>query len=299
MSNTTDTFYITNGTTQDGFGSRLQRCVCVMAYVYYLKHELNYPVEYIHTPFSYEGFENFEVGVADRSQYYPYTAYPYDDRSAEGYRNRAVLWDKKLAYKGKCINDFAIEGGTIIKYGFEDLTEDLRTGTTNRNLYVITQLNKQYDDKALDIEVVAKHRDRILENFGLKKNKSKKKQIAVHVRRKDAEQVDRYIADEYYLQMLKSLNRLVDSHDITVYTQRDGFDAASYKDYKVVYDDKENDYDSMEKLIFADHLITGHSSFSYVASLLNSNVVVYHNKGHIALKEWFNVDNYTKMIKQL
>jgi hypothetical protein len=54
-----------------------------------------------------------------------------------------------------------------------------------------------------------------------------------------------------------------------------------------------------KKLVLADHLIVGGSSFSYAAALLNPNTVVYHYNGHIPLIRWINYDNYIKLIEKL
>ena len=89
--------YITNGITQDGFGARLQRAIATMAYTFYLRDKFNIDIEYIHTPFSYEGFgEDYSEGIEGRT--IGDNRYPYDENSREGYLKRAVLWDFNIPY---------------------------------------------------------------------------------------------------------------------------------------------------------------------------------------------------------
>jgi hypothetical protein len=108
--------YITNGTTQDGFGSRMHRVIQTIAFVYYLRENYNINLEYIHTPFQFEGFGvDFSTGADTRGSFY-INKYgdPYDEINREGYLNRAKLWDSKLSYNGTKITDINIDNFEII-----------------------------------------------------------------------------------------------------------------------------------------------------------------------------------------
>jgi len=294
-------FYITNGVTHDGFGSRIQRCISVMCMVYYLK-DLGYPVEYIHTPFSYIGFnEDYRLGESERMK--NGNDYPYGDNCHSGYIDRASKWDKYLGFKGLKITDLEIKDSFIVNspnplQGFNILRNDILEKITSGKLYVIKMVHKQYDDSILDIEIFNKFRKNILENFSFPLYEKTKKSVAIHIRRKDAINYDsRYLPDSYYTRIIDVLKKCGDKYDITIYTQKIGFDPTPYNGCKIVYDDTQDDYETFVKLVFSDHLIMGKSSFSYAAALLNNNIVVHHGTGHIPLNSWISDEEYINLIK--
>lgn len=297
-----DKFYITNGVTHDGFGSRVQRCISVMCLVYHLK-ELGYPVEYVHTPFSYIGFnEDYSFGEFERIQ--NGDDYPYSDNNFDGYMKRAAEWDNYMGFKGINVTDLDLNNLSIVNsedplQGYYMLSSDVLNKKYLGKLYVIKMIHKEYDSFILDINIFHKHRNNILNNFSLPTYNSDKKNVAIHIRRKDAINYEtRYLPDSYYTNIISELNNFRDLYDITIYTQRVGFNPEHYEDHKIMYDDIQDDYETFARLISADHLITGKSSFSYAAALLNNNVVVYHNTGHIGLPNWISSDEYINLIRK-
>jgi hypothetical protein len=127
-------------------------------------------------------------------------------------------------------------------------------------------------------------------------------QIALHIRRQDINETHtRYIKDDYYLEILNGLKQAPKVFGaVAIYTQRDSFDASKYsRGYDIRYDDREEDYDTFIKLLSADVLVVGNSSFSYVAALLNPNIVVYHYQPHTytALDSWIDKEKYLDYIK--
>lgn len=296
-----DIFYITNGVTHDGFGSRMQRCISVMCLVYRLK-DLGYNVEYLHTPFSYLGFdENYDLGLEERLK--NGDDYPYNDNSHDGYMLRASKWDEYLGFKGKTINDIDINSFDIINnddplIGYHIMCSDVLNKKNKNKIYVIKMLHFEYDNGFLDIGDFLKYRDKILADFSFKKYEYKGNAVSVHIRRKDAINYEnRYIPDSYYIEILKKLEKSESEYDITIYTQKSGFDDSLYSGYKIIYDDTENDYETFNKLIFSDYLVVGKSSFSYAAALLNKNTVVYHWSGHKGQDSWINNNEYINLIK--
>jgi hypothetical protein len=303
MSNNTNTFYVTNGVTQDGFGARLQRCLQVMCFVYQLQSE-GAPVEYVHTPFSYDADtplnEDPAIGVEIRSNFTLANPYPYNDIEYDGYMTRARLWDKALSFNGKTAHDLDLTKLTI-KEGVAQLAADLKTNDTTNGLYVIKYLHSEYDSQIIDINNFHTYNSKLLRSFNCFTNiNNSGKDIAIHIRRKDClDKVGRFIGDDVYLSLLEHLKKLKQTHNITIYTQEVGFNADLYTDWSVKFDTVMDDYEVFKKLVLADHLIVGGSSFSYAAALLNPNTVVYHYNGHIPLIRWVNYDNYIKLIEKL
>lgn len=296
-------FYITNGVTHDGFGSRIQRCICVMAYVYYLQ-ELGFPVEYLHTPFSYIGFnEDYKQGEEDRMK--NGNDYPYNDNGYEGYMSRAKEWDDYLGFRGKTVDDVKISKLNIVNdkdpmFGYYRLAEDVLNNQTDGKLYVIKMLHYEYDNHIINISNVKRFRSKIIQKFSLNIPSYNNKNIAIHIRRKDAiDYSNRYVSDEHYLEILDAIKKYKSDYKVSIFTQRVGFDETKYDGYEIFYDDTENDYETFVKLMSSKHLIAGKSSFSYAAALLNPNLIVYHFDGHTGLKEWIDKEKYIKKIKKI
>ncbi len=273
-----------------------------MSYTYKLQSQ-GIPVEYIHTPLSYNEDtpinEDRTKGEIIRQNFTLANPYPYNDISHEGYMYRSILWDKALNYKGKTVYDLPIVD-LKIKQGFNTLTQDIATNSTAGNLYVIRYLHGEYDSGLLDINTISTYREQIIKNFNTLTNiDGEGVQVAVHIRRKDSiDKENRYIPDSYYIDIIQNLQQYKQKYNITVYSQEVGFTSELYKDCSIVLDTNENDFDTFKKLIHADHLIVGTSSFSYAAALLNKNTVVYHFQGHVPMKNWINVGDYTKLINK-
>ena len=294
--------YITNGVTQDGFGARLQRCISVICFVEYLRNELGLSVEYLHTPFSYQGdgpaAQDYNAGESIRGDFSLANSYPYDDISREGYFKRAKKWDEALAFKKRTIEHVYLKDFTH-QEGYQEFNACRERNALNNMFFVIRLLHGEYDCGTLDINNFVKYRSNILDYFGFKKSQSKKPTIALHIRRKDSlDKGNRHTEDSYYLDILKELEPYKSEYDITIYTQRVGFNSDLYQGWNIAYDDTEEDYETFIKLVSADHLIVGSSSFSYVAALLNQNTIVYHYKpgSHKAVSSWINADQYKELL---
>lgn len=284
--------YITNGTTQDGFGSRMHRTIQTIAFVYYLREKYNINIEYIHTPFSFEGFgENFSTGENTRgSTYINKYGDPYDEISREGYLNRANLWDNKLSYNGIKITDIDIDNFEIIDTLDVDkskLYHDISSNNTENKIYFIKFLHNEFGSGTLDTDIIDKYYLEIKNKFNFIKPNSNNNAI-LHIRRKDAINIPgRYIDDEYYLNVLKKINPL--EHNITIHTQRQGFNVEKFSNCSVIYDDEEEDFDLFVKMVLAKMLVVGKSSFSIAAGLLNQNTVIYPEQPIIGLSRFIKM----------
>jgi hypothetical protein len=286
--------YITNGTTQDGFGARMHRVINTIAFVYYLREKYNINIEYVHTPFAFEGFgENFSTGEINRGRTY-INEYgdPYNEVSRDGYLNRAKLWDNMLDYNGNKITDIDINNLEIIDtldFDKSRLYRDMSADYTKNKLYFIKYLHNEFSNGSLDTNIIDKYYFEIKNKFNFIKPNINN-DVILHIRRKDAIGMEeRYIDDEYYLDILKKLDTT--KYNITIHTQRQGFNSSKFLDWTVIYDDEEEDFDLFVKMVSAKILVVGKSSFSISAAFLNQNTVIYPPQPTIGLSRFININN--------
>ena len=291
-----DMGYLTNGTTQDGFGARTQRAINAMALSFYLIDKFNADLEYVHTPLAIECFgEDFRTGEKARA---------HCGRAGivtrEGYIEQATLWDNRLCYSGKTLKDIDPTGLHIIDtldYDKSVLYNDIKRGETDNKLYVVKYLHKEFGDRSIDTNIIDTYYQDIINSFGftpvLRDNN-----IEIHIRRSDANPMrSRFLDDKYYLEILQSLIPYRDKYEITIHTQRQGFKAKRYSGWDIIYDDEENDFDLFIKMACAKYLVVGKSSFSIAAAFLNPNTIIYPPQPTIGLSRWINKDDFIKGLK--
>jgi hypothetical protein len=292
--------YITNGITQDGFGARMHRVINTIAFVYYLREKYNINIEYVHTPFAFEGFgENFSAGEANRgSTYINKYGDPYNEINREGYINRARLWDSKLNYNGIKINDLNIDNLEIVDtldFDKGKLYNDISINEIKNKLYFIKYLHHEFGNGSLDTNIIDKYYSQIKNKFGFIESNINNNAI-LHIRRKDSiGMAGRYIDDEYYLNILKDIDPV--KYNITIHTQRQGFDSKKFSEWSVIYDDEEEDFDLFVKMVSAKILVVGKSSFSIAAGFLNQNTVIYPPQTTIGLSRFITIDKLKNINK--
>jgi hypothetical protein len=285
--------FITNGTTQDGFGARLHRVINTIAFVYYLREKYNINIEYVHTPFAFEGFgENFSTGEIDRGRtYINKHGDPYNEVSRVGYLKRAKLWDDILDYNGTKITDIDVDNLEIIDtldFDKSKLFNDLSNNETKNKLYFIKYLHHEFANGTLDTDIIDRYYLEIKNKFNFIINNDNNN-VMLHIRRKDAiGMMERFIDDEYYLNILKNIDPT--KYNITIHTQRQGFNANKFSDWSVIYDDEEEDFDLFVKMVSAKILVVGKSSFSISAGFLNQNTVIYPEQPTIGLSRFTTID---------
>lgn len=292
---------ITNGLTQDGFGARLQRALNTMAFTLDLNKKLNLNFEYVHTPFSYEGFgEDFSMGERDRE--IGDNKEPYDEISREGYLKRAILWDQFVNYQGKKITDITLNNYNIISdfdYHYSRLFNDIKNNNLSNNIYVVKYLQQQLNNGYIDFNNIDVYYDEIIKKFPLVDN-NHSNEIIVHIRRKDAINFgyDRFLSDEYYLEILNKLSHLKNEYKITIHTQRKNFDYTKFDKWDICYDDEIEDFDLFKKMVNCKVLVVGKSSFSITAAMLNKNIIVYPEQPTRGLNRWLNTINFFNLIEK-
>jgi hypothetical protein len=210
-----DIGYITNGITQDGFGSRMSRAIEAMAFTFYLQDKFDVNIEYIHTPFSFEGFDkDFTMGESVRTIYGPHNQpnlFSYNMTSRNGYLKRALLWDKYMCYSGITINDIELCNITnIFDAGLNKfkLFDDISKHEYNNKLYFIEYLHMEFRNRYIDYNIVSEYYNQIKNRFNLIIS-DMSNDIILQIRRNDvsigAKYYDssRYLEDEYYLNILQ------------------------------------------------------------------------------------------------
>jgi len=282
--------YITNSTTQDGFGARMQRTIETMAYFFYLRDSSGLNIEYVHTPFAFEGFgEDFSMQEAARAL--GDNKYPYDEINREGYLKRAILWDNRMNYKGIKITDINYDNIKIVDSN--KLRVDVGNKEIENKLYFVKYARKEINPI---IDIISTYYPQIKEKF-LFITPTDNNDIIVHIRRKDAINfgASRYLEDEYYLDVLGNLKSIKNKYNITIHTQRKGFDSSKYLGWEIIYDDEEEDYDLFVKMVDAKVLIVGKSSFSIAAAYLNQNIVVYPQQPTKGLSRFINKEQFKQL----
>lgn len=293
--------YITNGITQDGFGARTQRAIYAMAFTYFLRDTYGVDIEYIHTPYWYEGFGiDYFLGESDR--FIGDNQEPYDEIYRDGYLKRAHLWEQSLSLKCKKITDLSLEDLiTVDNLDFDKsvLLNDLKNNTYQNKLYVVKYLQSEFNSQVFDINIIDTYYNDILNTFGFKKDVSN--DIIIHIRRKDAYQHGsvRYIEDSFYLDLLKSLEPLHSKYNLIIHAQRKNFNHNLYEKYNVIYDDMIQDYEAFIQMVNSKILVTSKSSFSLCAGLLNNNDIVYVQQPSIKLSRWLDIHSFISKINRL
>jgi hypothetical protein len=216
---------------------------------------------------SYEGFgKNF-----DNNQL-PLYYHTSIQNNRDEYLKICKRWDDMFEYKGLTVNQ--IGESTLIPHIHPDFL-----GGDQYHCYNFTREIKEL----------------IIEKFNLqKKEKTKKNEINVHIRRGDVTNItnnDRWLSDEYYLNTLDYLKQKFPNSEIKIYTQKKNFNKEKFSKYKVYYDDEILDNEVWLNFMNSDILVIGKSSFSYSAGILCDGIVIYPSDGmfHPKLKDWKNI----------
>ena len=119
--------------------------------------------------------------------------------------------------------------------------------------------------------------------------------LAIHIRRGDINIEffrDRWNSDEYYSDLIRKLIVLYPDKKLVVFSQGSLNDFKYLTDeFDIIIDLNKNDLNTFHYMVKADILVIARSSFSYVAALLNENIIhadvlknrVWH---HRPKKDW-------------
>ena len=285
------TAYITNAVQQDGFGARLHRAMQVMAVTFYLRDTYQLDLQYIHAPFDYEDANcNYYSGEVERGEK---AINPYNEYKRDSYMERGRLWNKRVFVKGITLNDININD--FILSDKSQLWEDVITKNIDGKLYAFGEVYHEFDCGMFSSTLHDTYYEEIRERLDITTPPTDKYSVNIHIRRKDSFG-GRWLSDDYYIDILNALIPYKDRYDITICTQREGFDPAKYEGWNIAYDDQEEDFDRFVKMMYADVLVLGISSYSVAAGFLNRNIVVSYAKSNRLLDRWFTKDEYIKSL---
>jgi hypothetical protein len=259
-----DKSYISNLPLNHMVGSKLLKIINLIGYSFYLKSK-NHNIEFVYTPLDFE-LNEINLSYNQLNQYnYPYPI----SNQRETYLELCKRWDNYLNYNGLKITD--VDTNLV-----EFLIHPKKFNETED--FVFNEIHKFKDD--------------IKNLFSLrKKDEQNNIKISIHIRRGDVDQsfTDRWLPDEYYLNIIKDLEvKYNGNFDLTIYTQRNNFNPDSFVKYKIIYDDESLDYEVWSDLINSDILVIGKSAYSYSAGMLCDGVVVYPEEGmfHPKINSW-------------
>jgi len=261
--------YITNKILDHGIGSRILKIINLISYVDYLRNK-GFDYEFVYTPLTYEGF-----GINFNSNQFILYHYKSIENLRDEYLDVCDRWENFLQFSGKLITE--VNHTDVIFLVHPNLSGETELEVFNHTRLIKTKLKNEI--------------------FKLpKKQKKDFLDIKIHIRRGDVSQnhpEDRWLSDEYYLDVINKLKTKINSdYKITIYTQRKNFNNELFKEYDIKYDDKTLDNEVWLDFINSDILVIGKSAFSYSASILNDNTVIYPTNGmfHPKLNNWKTID---------
>ena len=264
--------YISNEILDHGLGSKILKIINLIGYTLYLK-SIGHDVEFVYTPLGYEGYgKNFQL-----NQLFLYWPHKIKNLRLD-YIELCERWESMINYKGLKSYDVNVED-------IEFLIHPALSGETSEIIF----------------NEIRKRKNEIIDLLSLPK-KTKEKEcvsISIHIRRGDVNKnshLDRFSDDSYYLEIIDILKKKYeDKCEITIYSQRNGFNISNFKDYNIIFDDESLDNEIWLKLFHSDILVMSKSAFSYSAGMLSNGIVIYEDMFHPKLYDWI----YKKDIENL
>ena len=247
--------YITNSVLDHGMGSRVLKTILLMGYTNHLSD-----TEFIYTPLTYEA-DGINFNTNQLKLYNPTKVI----NQREEYLEVCNRWENMLGFNGLTIKDIDRSQAKVLTH--PEIPTRSEEFQQQFNIKTIVDIKNKF---TLPEKVKKEYID-----------------VAIHIRRGDVSpapwSADRWLDDEYYLGIIKDIeDTLGDKCEITIYTQRGNFNHKPYRKYKIIYDNESLDNDIWVKLVNADILVMGLSSFSYSAALLSIGLCIYPPR-HISL----------------
>lgn len=271
--------FITNKIYNYGMGARMNFLIGTISLTEILKDDGN-DVEFIFTPFSYEGFGmNFHS-----NQIYSISPNLSEIKNPkEEYLKYCYRWDEMISFKGPKVTEVESENIEINGYPYSE--------TINEKL-VYENSHKIKDKIKYDL-------------FSLpKKIKKPYIDVCIHIRRNDVTSIsypDRFLDDSYYIEIIDIIkNTLGDKCKITIHTQKNNFDSEKYHDCEIIYDGDILETECWLSLVNSDVLVISKSAFSYSSGLLCDGLVVCpDDMFHPKLNHWTNKNELEKSLKNI
>lgn len=146
--------------------------------------------------------------------------------------------------------------------------------------------------------------DRVRSNFLRNPRASAEFRIAVHVRRGDVgpnRHAERYTENRIVAQRIERIRSLCSKYGVTPLIQIHSEGLVNDFDTLDMYELhlNENPLETLRSLALADLLVMAKSSFSYVAGLLNTGIVVYETFWHSKRENWLEIDDYINLERRI
>ena len=122
--------------------------------------------------------------------------------------------------------------------------------------------------------------------------------VAIHVRRGDVSSTvnsSRFTSNETILRRVNMLRKFLPKAKFRIYSEGDQDDFKIFSDAGCELSLGGDAVEALQQLSQAHLLVTAKSSFSYVAALLNPNLVLYERFCHIAQPGWVSIDDHEKI----
>jgi hypothetical protein len=268
------TYHAKHPDVQDGTGAQYQRVIGIICIA--LRYNLNYVHTKIQTIETCNGFEVDEKYINYTEEYFQFSKYFQNVESIK-YDEIYEIFDPSI-YEILCKN--TQDKNILIQMCMPYTICDRQPSIYSNNMVLLRQIS--------------------LRNgcFPSLKKETTKKEIAIHIRRGDVDDINnngRYIPIHTYIKIIETLKSRCKNSNITIYTE---FNNIKNKNEFDVFKNNENitikaDIDpiqSIYEMSVADILVIGKSSFSYIAGLYNKNTVFYFNFWHSPLDNWINVN---------
>ena len=266
--------YITNQIFPHGLGTRIALLINAIAYSKFENKE------FIFTPFSHQN----TAGEFD--------ANPMTRRI--DYLEACNRWDTLLNLDGKLITDIPDnELGTVLALCHTSIKNSPPQG----------------HEGYLMINKVRGLRGEIRDEFFKipPKKEDGKLKVSVHIRRDDIIGMkSRFIGNGYYIETIGLLEEFLignnSEYELTIYTQRNGFDVSGFEKHKIIYDTDMSDNDVWVNLVNSDIIIASNSAFSTSVGLLTDGVFIHPQVDNFPLMDdWLYGSELTqdKLIEKL
>ena len=149
-------------------------------------------------------------------------------------------------------------------------------------------MNLEKRDKTLNYYFDENFRNYLFSKLKQNPFKFNNKILSVHIRRGDVNSNDKrtYTSDQTYLNLIESITKNNPDLDIHIFSEnRFNGNVQLYKNNKTTLHLSSNSgfhnfnqiFDDILFMIYSDYLIMSKSAFSYIAGLLNRNIVYFNN----------------------
>ena len=256
--------YLTYGLDVDGLGGQYQRIIGIMAI------SKKYGCEYVHTPIE------FMEHIPEPKQEYLNKIEEYFQINQHYKNSKDIKYDKVMSVRSNQIEE------AILFY----------KSTTTNILLLLGNPSEILDKDTSIYNYIMPELRQIKQELVLPHYNENKKNIAIHIRRGDVNQINhpnRYMPTEYFKTVAEKIMNQYTNANICIFTEitaenKHEFDIFNNMNVKIIAN--EDVLTTLDYIIRADILVMCKSSFSYIAGLYNKNIVLYTDFWHNPMAHW-------------